>query len=356
MQTTFNKVTGRHWLFGTYLKIDTPKFDTNDIAQLNGADGIQPTVNVTYRETQPNSVFRNYSVRLNYMNEWNWGWDRQNNNLGTNVNLTWLNFWTTSFSVNRNFRTDDAGLTRGGPLAGGPRRWSGSLNVGNPSSSLTRISGGLNATSDELGGWSNRASINMSIRPRPQWQLSLTPSYTKSKDSQQYVTTLSGGRPETFGRRYIFAFIDRTTISTQVRLSYTVRPDLTLDVYMEPFAASGHYYDYGELMAPREVERLTYGTNGTTVTVNPDGSQTISAGGSTFRLPNRDFNTRSFNSNAVVRWEWLPGSTMYLVWQQQRSEREILPDQVGFGDAFRSFTVPGTNILLFKTSWWLPIK
>ena len=354
--TSFNKVTGRHWLYGARVKFDHPTYDTNDIAQLNNADGIQPTVNVTYRETQPNSVLRNYSVRLNWVQEWNWGWDRQNNAIGSTVDLTWLNFWTSSFSLTRNLATKDSGLTRGGPLAGGPRRWTGSLNIGNPASSLTRVSGSLNRTSDELGGWSNRASINMSVRPKPQWQLSLTPSYTQSKDSQQYVTTLTGGREETFGRRYIFSYIDRTTISTQVRLSYTVRPDLTFDLYMEPFAASGDFYDYGELSSPGSLERIKYGESGTTLVTNPDGSQTVTAHGATFRLDDRDFNTRSFNSNAVVRWEWLPGSTMYLVWQQQRSEREILADPVGFGDAFRSFTVPGTNILLFKTSWWLPIK
>ena len=84
---------------------------------------------------------------------------------------------------------------------------------------------------------------------------------------------------------------------------------MNLDVYAEPFAASGHYYDYGELLAPRSRERLKYGTSGTTLVVNEDGSQTVTADGSTFTLPNRDFNSLSFRSNVVLRWEWRPGST-----------------------------------------------
>ena len=64
------------------------------------------------------------------------------------------------------------------------------------------------------------------------------------------MTTLDGGGAETFGRRYVFAFIDRSTISSEVRLNYTFKPDLSLEFYGEPFAASGRYYSFGELAAP----------------------------------------------------------------------------------------------------------
>ena len=239
---------------------------------------------------------------------------------------------------------------------GGPRAWRANMNVGNPSTASTRISGGLSMNSDELGGWSRNVNLNLSFRPTPRWQISAQPSYQRSRDSQQYVTTLSGGREETYGNRYIFAFIDRTTISTQIRASFTVRPDLNLDVYLEPFAASGRYFDYGELLEPGSIDRIKYGDDGTSLVREADGTSVVTAHGSTFELANRDFNVRSFNSNAVLRWEWRPGSTMYLVWQQSRSARETIDRQVGFDDPFRAITTPGTNILLFKTSWWLPVQ
>jgi hypothetical protein len=131
---------------------------------------------------------------------------------------------------------------------------------------------------------------------------------------------------------------------------------MNLDIYAEPFAASGRYYDYGELLEPQSRDRLKYGTSGSTITTNPDGSQTVNIGGSTFTLRNRDFNTLSYRSNVVLRWEWRPGSTLYLVWQQDRSGTDPIGTPIGVGDAFRSLTAPGANIFLVKSSFWIPVK
>ncbi|HEX8028044.1 MAG TPA: hypothetical protein VF491_06265, partial [Vicinamibacterales bacterium] len=90
--------------------------------------------------------------------------------------------------------------------------------------------------------------------------------------------------------------------------------------------------------------------------LNPDGSQTVTAGSSTFTLRNRDFNTLSFRSNVVLRWEWRTGSTLYVVWQQDKSDSEVIGTRVGIDDAFRSVTAPGANVFLIKTSFWIPVK
>ena len=356
LQTSFNKTSGRHWLFGTSTKIDHPMFDTNDIAQLNGADGIMPGFNVTYRETQPGNLFRSYSIRLNQGNEWNFEGDRQNFSLGTNVNVTWSNFWTTSVSFNRNFRVESALLTRGGPLMGQAARWSSNFNVGNPSTAQTRWSAGVSISGDELGGYGFNSNMSLTVRPGPRWQLTARPQYSRGTDSQQYFTTLSGGRTETFGSRYVFAYIHRTQYSMELRATFTLKPDLNLDVYAEPFAASGHYYDLGELTAPKSVERITYGVDaGTEVSVAANGDRTVTWGEDTFTLRGRDFNTTSFQSNVVLRWEWRPGSTLYLVWQQDRDKTDPIGESVGVGDVFGSVSEPGTNIFLVKASFWLPV-
>jgi hypothetical protein len=194
------------------------------------------------------------------------------------------------------------------------------------------------------------------MRPGPRWQFSVSPFYDRVTEPQQYVSTLSGGRPVTYDNRYVFAFIDRSTASIEGRLTLTLKPDINLDVYAEPFAASGRYYDYGELLEPGSRDRLKYGTSGTILTVNPDGSQVVNVGSTSFTLRNRDFNTLSFRSNVVLRWEWRTGSTLYVVWQQDRAGTETLGTRVGLGDSFRSFTAPGANIFLIKTSFWIPVK
>jgi hypothetical protein len=352
----FSRISGRHWLFGISSIYDSVAFDGNQVGQMNGADGIQPSANVTYRETRPGRFFRSYSLRLSQQNEWNHGWNRQTGTVGSTLNLTWLNFWTSAVTVTRLFRTDDAKLTRGGPLMVAPHGWNMNASFGNSATAQTRWSGSAGASHNELGGMARRASGSFSFRPGPRWQLSVAPSYERLIDAQQYVSTLSGGRAETFGSRYVFAYIERSTFSTEFRMGYTLKPDVNLDVYAEPFASSGRYYDYGELLAPSSIERITYGTRGTSLELAASGDRVVTTGGSTFTLKNRDFNVRSFQSNVVLRWEWRPGSTMYAVWQQNRDARDPIGTRVGLGDVFRSVRAPGTNIFLMKTSFWVPVR
>jgi hypothetical protein len=210
----------------------------------------------------------------------------------------------------------------------------------------------LTRTVDEDGGRTHNFRSVLSFRPAPRWQLSVTPTYIRQRESQQYVTTLAGGLPVTYGQRYIFSYIDRSTVSTQFRMGFTLKPDVNIDLYAEPFAASGKYYDFGELTAPRVRQRRLYGTGGTTVSLQPDGSRTITDGSSTFALRNLDFNVRSFRSNVVLRWEYRPGSTLYLVWQQNRYISEALGDRASAADMFRSFTAPGSNYFVVKMSFW----
>ena len=352
----FNRVSGRHWLFGVSSIYDTVAFEANQIGQMNGADGIQPGASITYRETQPGRIFRNYSIRLSQSNEWNHGWNRQTGSFQSTVNLMWVNFWTTSFSISRIFHGEDMRLTRGGPLMGTPHGWNVNASFGNSATAQTRWTGGAGASENELGGTSRRANGTFAFRPGPRWQLSVAPSYDRTTDAQQYVTTVDNGRPETFGSRYIFSYIERSTFAAELRMGFTLKPDLNLDVYAEPFAASGRYYDHGELLAPASMQRITYGTAGTLLSVEPDGDRIVTAGNTTFRLANRDFNVRSFQSNVVLRWEWRPGSTLYAVWQQNRDAREGVGTRVGLADAFRSISAPGSNIFLVKTSFWIPVS
>jgi hypothetical protein len=319
VQGSFNRTGGRHWLWGANTKIDSVGFETNDFAQLTGADGLLVAGNIRYRETQPGRIFRNYFIQFDVSNDATLRWLRQDGRRRGQVNVTLANFWTASVLVARVPSITSISLTRGGPLMGRGPGWNTQINVGNRAGAQTRLTATSTIATNEDGFSQQRVSGTVSIRPAPRWQMSAEPLWERVTEPQQYTTTLPDGRPETYGSRYVFAFIDRTTISTRFRMGYTVKPDMNLDVYAEPFAASGHYYDYGELLAPRSRERLKYGTNGTMLVVNPDGSQTVTAGDSTFTLRNRDFNSLSYRSNVVLRWEWRPGSTLFVVWQQSLS-------------------------------------
>ena len=354
-QVNFDRVSGRHWLWGANTKIDSVNFETNDLAILNGADGWLSNANLRYRETQPGRVLRNYEFRLDANTDTTLRRLVQAGYVRGTTTVTWANFWTSSIAVRRDLEQTSVSLTRGGPLMGRGPGMTTVVNLGNRAGAQTRWTAALTAARNDDGYASDRISGSLSVRPGPRWQLSAEPYYDRTTEPQQYTTTLPGGRAETYGSRYVFAFIDRTTVATAFRLGLTVKPDMNIDVYAEPFAASGRYYDYGELLAPGSRERLLYGTSGTSLVINSDGSQTVTADGSTFTLRNRDFNTLSFRSNVVLRWEWRPGSTLYVVWQQSRAGSEVNGDHVGAGDMFRSLTAPGTNYFVIKTSFWLPV-
>ena len=355
MSAGISRVNGEHWLFSASSKFDTAEYETNNLGQMLRADGIEPNLTLRYRETQPGRIFRNYSIAVNKRDEWNWAGNHYSGSIRPSVDLTWRNFWTTSFSVTYGQRAKNTTLARGGPRVGTPQGWITDASVGNSRAAETQWSGNVSIGNDENGGMRREASLALSFRPDPRWQLSIEPFFSHEIDSQQYVTRRDDGRPETFGQRYIFAYIERSTLSTRLRATLTLKPDVTLDIYAEPFAASGRYRDYGELLAPGSRDRLTYGTAGTTIEPQADGSHVVTADDSTFTLRNLDFNVRSFRSNVVLRWEWTPGSTFLIVWQQDRFSRDEFGTRVGPGDLFGSLGEPGTNIVLVKTSFWLPV-
>ena len=360
---TLSKIAGRHWLWRVNLMIESPEFEPSDFGRLNFAGDVSGRYRVTYRETVPGRVFRAYSFS-GQLSSYNY-FDRD---LGVRYNLTsensftFLNFWRTELDVTRYFRGQDAQLTRGGPVMAVPLGWNANWSLRSRAGSETQWSGDVSYQSNELGDATWRYSGGLSIRPSPSLELSIEPEYRNERGTRgtfsgpinrQYLTVLPGRRPEVFGQRYIFGVPDNTQLSMQLRASYTFKPDLTLDVYAEPFAASGRYDRFGETLAARDPGLRIYGTDGTTIERLPDGRSQVTDGSDTFILRNYDFDVRSFRSNVVLRWEWRPGSTLFVVWQQNRESRADEGRRVGLGDLFESFSVPGDNIFAIKTAFWV---
>jgi hypothetical protein len=107
------------------------------------------------------------------------------------------------------------------------------------------------------------------------------------------------------------------------------------------------------MLAPRNMNLRMYGTDGTTIVQLPSGDYRVTDGASTFVIANRDFNVRSYRSNVVLKWEWRPGSTLYVVWQQNRASQTNEGSHVSAGDLFDSWSAPGDNIFLVKSTIWL---
>lgn len=354
--TGIERRNGRHWVWDVRMWRESPGFEANDIGRLSSADSQTVRGNLVYRETVPGRWLRSYRISVFNQNEWNYGGDLQRGQVRPQVRLTWPNFWETEFTTTFNPRVQDERLTRGGPTMQKPRDWLTEIQVQSSSASETRGRLELGYGRTEDGGLTFRTETSLSMQPSPGWLLSVNPSYERRVETQQYVTTINGGGAQTYGRRYMFGHIDRSTYSAEIRMNYTFKPDLNLDLYAEPFTASGRYVQFGELEAARGRALRIYGTDGTTVTPLADGSRLVTDAGSTFTLRNVDFNVLSFRSNLVLRWEWRPGSTLYVVWQQDRSSRDPVGTRATPGGLFDSLSAPGNSFFVVKASFWLSLS
>ena len=351
--------SGKHWLWTASLNGRSPGFEINDAGFAGRADQAFGYLNLRYRETQPGRVFRNYDLGVSSENTWNFGGTRTFSALRTDMRFTWKNFWRTTLIGWIDLPSQSDALTRGGPLARMGRSWRVILNGGTPTSWRTRAS--AQAT---IGGGEEDADYlllytSVSVRPGPRWQASIEPLWRRMTDPRQFVASLPGGPESTFGRRYAFASVDQSIFSAATRLNYLFTPDLSLELYVEPFAANARYESFGQLHAPRS-GRLD-GLGERLVSEGPEHFFVLDGDGDGDGQPDRtliaqDFNVRSFRSNAVLRWEWRPGSTLFLVWQRDRYSREIFGDDVGFGALTETFGGRGDNFLALKMTYWIPVR
>lgn len=343
------RAAGKHWLWGVSAAAESPGLELNDAGRIGRADQISASASLRYRETQPGPLFRSWSVRLASENAWDFAGVRGFGAVRSDVSFTWKNFWQTRLTGWVDLRAQSPTLTRGGPYAGTGQAWTLAGSVSNSFASSTRWNGEVRVGGDELGGRVFEVEGEMSIRPGPRWQLSLEPGYTRMTDPRQYVATLSGGPAATFGNRYLFATTDRSELAAELRLAYIFTPDLSLEVFAQPFVATGRYGTFGQLPTPRSRELDLFGADGPVRSA--DGVHTTARG-----TVAEDFNVRSFRSNAVMRWEWRPGSTLFLVWQQSRSAEQVDGRFVRPGDLFRTLDATGDNYLALKATYWLPVR
>ncbi|HEV7588282.1 MAG TPA: DUF5916 domain-containing protein [Longimicrobium sp.] len=346
------KVNGKHWLWTIGADARSPGFDLNDAGSLSNADYVNAYGELRYRETKPAGPFRRWTAYLTPNATWNWGGTHVGGAYYLDFEPTWKNYWRSWFTFFVTPRTESATLTRGGPLAAAPATWAGIAQVASSAASKLGWNARVYYGQNEEGNPTYRLSGGVSVRPGPRWQLSVNPNYLRTTPIRQYVATFDGGPAETFGKTYVFAAVDRSELIADVRLTYLFTPDLSLELYAQPFASSGRYYQFGEL--PAAGAYALRPLDGDSARVARHGSETVVRYGTQSRTVG-DFNVRSFRSNAVMRWEWRPGSTLFVVWQQDRSGERDSIAHVGTRSLLETLDAPGDNFLAVKLTYWLPL-
>jgi hypothetical protein len=340
----------------------SPGFDVNDLGFLSrtgyinmhlggGRTWSKPGKVFRYAETG-GALFRNYDWdgNINWSGGFNFGYVQLHNYYWFNWNVAY-NPWTV-----------DNRRTRGGPLMLLPPGYQFGLDLGSDSrKSLTLNAGAFTyfRSSSDVE-WS--VYVNAQYRPAPNVLVSVGPNLYKQTNPLQYIGAVADtAATNTYGKHYIFGGINQTELSAGIRLNWTYSPTLSLQLYAQPLISAARYDYFHELTRPRSATFTRYGRdNGSTITytdstktytVDPDGAGPAKA----FTFGRPDFNFKSLRGNAVLRWEYMPGSTLFFVWTQSRSGADD-NGNFRFGSSMGSMLrAPAENIFMIKaTYWWNP--
>ncbi|MEP1304764.1 MAG: DUF5916 domain-containing protein [Balneola sp.] len=359
-EISLQKASGEHWTWSVTGSMVTPGYETNDIGFQNRADYRAVSTGVQYQENDPNF--------FQFINLWSYtthAWNFDNDLIARGYNVggyfQFKNLWSFNLNSNANFDTISDRLTRGGPTYKMPGSLNFNFNIN--SNRSKRLSGGTGQfhRKDRVGEYDHFFWAFLSYRPTTFIQVSLEPEFGFQNDVDQFVlrrqrAATAQDQNQTFGNRYVFSDIEQTNFSTSFRLNWTFNTKMSLQTYVRPFIASGKYSKLKEFNNPGGFGFDIYGEDKGSVSQNNDGSQTVDPDGvggeESFTVRPLDFNVSSLQGNAVFRWEYSPGSTFFLVWQQQRSG--FRPNgEFNFGSDFRGLIDPEpTNVFLVKFSYW----
>lgn len=350
------------WIWESSVNYRSPGFEVNDIAFLTRSDYFWHNVNFARSVTKPSKAFRNYFLVTGGQQQFNYDGDLIDRQYHAGLFGQFANYWPVNFFVIRRPETYEDRLTRGGPTVRrrGSTTWFGFLGTDarKPISFSTNPTYGYS----EAGTVGYSYDLSITYKPANNVQLSLGPAYNVSASPYQFVTA---GTDSTatgfFGTRYVFAELRQKQLSMNTRVNVTFTPRLTFEAFMQPLIASGDYFEFREFLAPRQSAMRNFapgtelvtspsGSGGTLYTVDADGAGTA-AQPISFGEP--DFNFRSLRGNAVLRWEYRPGSTLYFVWQQNRSSSATVGDFDFSRDRSALFGAHPDNIFLIKASYWL---
>jgi hypothetical protein len=314
---------------------------------------------VGHKWTQPGRFARSWRINLAGFRSYNYGGD-----------VTWTGLFLTGLYELRNFSsgrwfiaynpsTLSDRRTRGGPLMVNQSGVEWDFQLDSDPNKRWIYGVGLHGNHYQRR-WEQSWTARVALEWKPGARLSLRfePQIERTGTSAQYVDTFDDVlASNTFGHRYVFANLDQTTVSASLRLNWILTPKLSLEVYTQPLLSSGRYTGFKELARPRSYAFTGYPDPAPTadpdrIIVDPDGT---AGPAPSHEIDDPNFSLASLRGNAVLRWEYSPGSTLFLVWTQNRSDTESIGTFQTGRALDRLFGAAAHNIFMVKLSyWWNP--
>jgi hypothetical protein len=350
----FGKTSKKRLQFETCVIVRSPGLEFNDIGYMRYSDVIYQGNWMGYYLRNPFWIFNYFYLNTNYWMYFNFSGKLLSRNYNTNFNAQFKNKWRLNGQFNRESQYISTTLLRGGPSFILPGNQSFNLNLSSDQSKkLNFFIGNYHGSGDvnSMSGHEYYGEIN--YRPSNSISISVDPDYGIQNSELQYISTsTSNGNPV-----YLFGKLHQTTLSFTFRINYTINPELSIEYYGQPFVSAGKYSAFKKITVPDadKFKNRFYEFTPAELTYDPSGSTYNVNDGGTYSFGNPDFNFRQFRSNLVVRWEYLPGSTLYLVWSQGRTSSDS-NGMFSYGSDMKDlFRTTPQNVFLIKFSYWFAL-
>jgi hypothetical protein len=329
----------------------SPELELNDIGFLAQTDNISQWFWMQYRKFQPSGPFRSQRYNINQYQEFDFGGRSLLRGYNVNFHHEWKNYYRTGFGGSYNLFNQSNADLRGGPAL----RYPGNANffayfVTDPRKKLAAQAEYY--ASYGMENFADNSSLDMQITYRPMnaLNISVNPSFNMNRNSMQYVAS-----PEVDGTsKYVVGEIDQKVLRVSFRLTYMITPNLSVQYWGQPFGALGSYGNFKSIVDPRaDSYRSRF------MTVNPSSMaddlyyvDENADGATDYTFGRPDFNFGQFRSNMVIRWEYIPGSTVFLVWNQERNGGFYENPNSPLHKRYHfDFSQKGQNIFLMKFTY-----
>ena len=337
-QIKFGKYGGGITRFETSLVRQSAGFDVNDLGYLRRADILDWSTWAAINFNTPRWIYRTLRFNGNHWEHWTTSGMRLENALNFNAHMDLKNNWNLHAGGTVGALTESYcdRCTRGGPPLRDSRGlypWFG-INGDNRKLIIPGVWGNLSRSNE---GKSHSVNLGpyLNFRVSTSFTAELGANFNSAVEDAQWFGNFVDANNVT---HYSFAHLEQETRSMSLRLNYTARPNLTFEFYGSPFIAKGTYTDFRELSATPDADSFDARFQPYTPPATRD----------------RGFNVTELRTNAVMRWEYRPGSTLFLVWAHGREDYIGSESRASWGTQYRDlFDLHPDNTFLIKVAYWL---
>lgn len=348
------KASMGNWRYYGLLMWRSPELELNDVGFLRQADEIRQYGIVTYQTLKPFGYFRSINTRLEQFSSYDFEGNYNRLQLALNSNSNFKNNWNVETQMIYKPRIYTNTVLQGGPRFRYSEEVGGALSFNSDSrKKLSFYAATFGSRGKDNSFYYTECNGGFTYRPINAFTFSLGPNYSRNSSKTQYVTETNFGATP----RYIMANLDQRTLSAAIRLDYNVNPNLTIQYYGQPFISKGVYTDfnrvsnptakyYGDRIALFGANQIAFDSSSDRYTVDENADGT-----SDYTIGNPNFSFVQFRSNLVVRWEYIPGSEIFIVWSQGMTGLAAIKEDLFQGLDSQILGQKPENIFLIKATY-----